>query len=194
MRRGSATSIVLVIVIIASLAFYAGFRLGQVQTQQVVAEAPQQPVPQGECIKLEIINDRDYYPKLLDLLSKANKSIYISMFEFKSDTDEVAKVLELLISKAKKGVDVKVVLENTIDANELTYRRLLDNGVPVRYDTRSRTTHTKLIIIDGYIVIVGSHNWSYSAFMRNHEASVVIYDENIARQETKYFMQIYSGN
>ncbi|WP_288104046.1 phospholipase D-like domain-containing protein, partial [Thermofilum sp.] len=146
MRRGSATSIVLVIVIIASLAFYAGFRLGQTQTQQIVTQAPQQPIPQGGCIKLEIINDRDYYPKLLDLLSKANKSIYISMFEFKSDTDEVAKVLELLISKAKKGVDVKVVLENTIDENELTYRRLLDNGVPVRYDTRSRTTHTKLII------------------------------------------------
>jgi phosphatidylserine/phosphatidylglycerophosphate/cardiolipin synthase-like enzyme len=189
MSRRSSTSIILAVIIIASLAFYAGFRLGQTQVQQVPPATQQ-----AKCIKLEVINDGDYYPKLLDLISKANKSIYVSMYEFKSDTSEVSRVLELLISKAKKGVDVKVVLENTIDVNELTYRRLLDGGVPVRFDTRSRTTHTKLIIIDGYIVIVGSHNWSYSAFTRNHEASILVYDEDVARQETEYFMQIYSGN
>ncbi|MCC6002794.1 MAG: phospholipase D-like domain-containing protein [Thermofilum sp.] len=189
MSRRSSTGIILAVIIIASLAFYAGFRLGQTQVQQVPPATQQ-----AKCIKLEVINDGDYYPKLLDLISKANKSIYVSMYEFKSDTSEVSRVLELLISKAKKGVDVKVVLENTIDVNELTYRRLLDGGVPVRFDTRSRTTHTKLIIIDGYIVIVGSHNWSYSAFTRNHEASILVYDEDVARQETEYFMQIYSGN
>ena len=114
------------------------------------------------------------------------------MFIFKSDTDVVAKLLELLIFKAKEGIDVKVVLEDSIDANTLSYRHLLDNGVPVRFGAKSKV-HTKLVIIDGYIVIVGSHNWSYSAFMRNHEASVIIYDEDTAMQETSYFMEIYSG-
>lgn len=189
MRRGSVTSVLLLVLLLVGLAFIAGYYFG------IRGQAPSlgtQPVATGVSIK--IINDRDYYPVLMSLLSNANKSIYIAMFEFKSDTDEISQIVETLISKARKGVDVKVVLENSIDSNELTYRRLLDNGVAVRFDTRSRTTHAKLIIVDGRYVIVGSHNFSYMAMMRNHEASVLIDSPEIASAETQYFMQIWGGN
>ncbi|ABL78427.1 phospholipase D/Transphosphatidylase [Thermofilum pendens Hrk 5] len=175
------------VLILMALAFYAGYQYAQRSLPTGVAV-----VSQPQC-SIRVINDRDYYPTLLDYISRANKSIYIAMFQFKSDTDVISKIVELLISKNKKGVDVKVVLENTIDENELTYRRLLDNGVAVKFDSRSVTTHAKLVIIDGRYVFVGSHNWSYMAMMRNHEASVLIDCPSIAEQETQYFMNIYRG-
>lgn len=189
MSKGSTGSILALVLLLMGLAFVAGYYFAY---RSITTSC--QPTSEYSGVKLTIINDRDYYPTLLSLLSNANKSIYIAMFEFKSDTDEISKIVELLVSKAKKGVDVKVVLENTVDSNELTYRRLLDNGVPVRFDTRSRTTHAKLVIIDERYVIVGSHNWSYMAMMRNHEASVLIDSPEIAQSETEYFMQIWGGN
>ncbi|WP_052884151.1 phospholipase D-like domain-containing protein [Infirmifilum uzonense] len=191
MRRGSIGSILLLVVLLVGISFLGGYYLGS-RGRTITIEQPPATAPSG--IKVEIINDRDYYPKLLSLLSSANRSIYVAMFEFKSDTDEISRIVEILIGKSKKGVDVKVVLENTIDDNELTYRRLLANGVPVRFDTRAKTTHAKLIIVDGRFVIVGSHNWSYMAMMRNHEASVLIDSPEIANAETEYFMQIWGGN
>ncbi|QOJ79373.1 hypothetical protein IG193_02615 [Infirmifilum lucidum] len=188
-RRSSTGSILVLVLLLSGLAFLAGLYLGS----KYQAPAPLEAPATYAGVRVKIINDRDYYPTLLDLLSKANKSIYIAMFEFKSDTDEISRIVEILISKAKRGVDVKVVLENTIDVNELTYRRLLDNGVSVRFDTRAKTTHAKLVIVDGRYVIVGSHNWSYMAMMRNHEASVLIDNPEIAAADASYFMSIWRG-
>lgn len=190
MRRASVGSVLVLVLLLVGIAFLAGFYFGAKSQAPTTAEVPAAQA----CVKLRVINDRDYYPTLLSLLESANKSIYVAMFEFKSDTEEISKIVELLISKAKKGVDVKVVLENSVDANELTYRRLLDNGVMVRYDTRSRTTHAKLVIVDGRYVIVGSHNWSYMAMMRNHEASVLIDDAAVAQVYTEYFASIWRGD
>lgn len=188
-RRASIGSTIVLVILLSGLAFLAGFYIGSKYQAPASLEAPATYTG----VRVQIINDRDYYPTLLKLLSSANKSIYVAMFEFKSDTDEISRIVEILVSKAKKGVDVKVVLENTIDANELTYRRLLNNGVSVRFDTSARTTHAKLVIVDGRYVIVGSHNWSYMAMMRNHEASVLIDDPSIAAAETAYFMSIWRG-
>ena len=186
-RRSTARStqaVVLAVVFLALASFAAGYSLGR------GGAAPAVVVGQGA--RIEVVNDRDYYPKLLDLLSRANKSIYIMMYVFKSDTDTIMKIAETLVSKAKQGVDVRVILENSIDDNVGTYQLLKQGGVKVVYDSRSVTTHAKLVIIDGYIVLVGSHNFSYMAMARNHETSVLIVSPEIGRQEVDYFMSVWA--
>lgn len=173
------------IVVVGILLFTAGFWAGQSFSSTTV------PVV-GEGLKVRVLNDRNYYPVLLETLSRANKSIHVVMFLFKSDTDVVEKIVELLIAKSRQGIDVKVVLENSEDVNELTYRRLLEGGVAVRFDSRAHTTHAKLVIVDGKIVIVGSHNFTYSAMERNHEASVMVISQSVAEMEERYFQKIWS--
>ncbi|RLE59299.1 MAG: phospholipase [Thermoprotei archaeon] len=174
-------------IVLGVLFFTAGFLVGQNQASKI-------PPAVETGYRIQVLNDRDYYPVLLKTLSKANKSIHIAMFLFKSDTDVVEKIVELLITKSRQGVDVKVVLEDSQDVNELTYRRLLDGGVSVKFDSRALTTHSKIIIVDGKIVIVGSHNFTFSAMERNHEASVMIISQGVAEIEEEYFQKIWSGS
>jgi len=63
-------------------------------------------------------------------------------------------------------------------------------GIKVRFDSGGTVTHVKLIIIDGYITLVGSHNWTYTAFALNNEASVVIEDTELAAEFFKYYKGI----
>ncbi len=142
--------------------------------------------------KVAVLNDHEMYDALLYWLPRANSSIHIIMYVFKSDTEVIERLLEILISKAREGVDVRVVLEGHVDKNELTYRRLMANGVMVRFDSRAHTTHCKLVIIDGYLVFVGSHNWTYSAMRRNHEASVMVVSEEVGRLEEEYFAEVWA--
>jgi len=70
----------------------------------------------------------------------------------------------------------------------------LSHNISVKLDESSgRTTHTKLVIIDGKIVFLGSHNWTQSALQRNHEVSVLIYDEDVAKILLRYFFDIWSN-
>jgi len=173
---------------LAAAAFALGYTLGK---GSAAPEQLQAPVYHGA--QLYILNDRDYYPTLMRYLERANKSIYIMMYVFKSDTDTIARIVDVLVRKAKQGVDVKVILENSIEDNELTYQSLKSGGVRVVYDPKAVTTHSKLVVIDGYVVFVGSHNFSYSAMMKNHESSVMIVSEEIASAETEYFMSVLAA-
>ena len=55
------------------------------------------------------------------------------------------------------------------------------------------TTHAKLMIIDSGIVVVGSHNWTYSALAENNETSIVINSSDINSDETVYFQGIWDN-
>uniref|UniRef100_A0A7C4BAZ1 PLD phosphodiesterase domain-containing protein n=1 Tax=Thermofilum pendens TaxID=2269 RepID=A0A7C4BAZ1_THEPE len=188
-RRKTSNSyhgaLIFAILFLAVAAFALGYTLGK---SSAVPEQPQTPAYQG--VQLYILNDRDYYPTLMRYLERSNKSIYIMMYVFKSDTEAIARIVDVLVEKAKQGVDVRVILENSIEDNEPTYQHLKSGGVQAVYDPKGVTTHSKLVIIDGYVVFVGSHNFSYSAMMRNHEASVMIVSEEIASAETAYFMSV----
>ena len=75
--------------------------------------------------------------------------------------------------KGKKG-------KKTARRSQEAYELLKKNGVPVYYDSKDRITHNKILVIDNYITIVGSTNWTYSALKKNHEASVMIKSRNVA--------------
>ena len=57
---------------------------------------------------------------------------------------------------------------------------LLRAGVPVFYDSKNRVTHSKVMVIDKYITIVGSTNWTYGALRKNHETFVMIKSRDVA--------------
>ena len=47
--------------------------------------------------------------------------------------------------------------------------------------------HNKTIIVDGKVVMFGSHNWSNEGVKTNRDASLIFYDEEIAQ----YLAQVY---
>ncbi|MCX8174498.1 MAG: phospholipase D-like domain-containing protein [Thermoplasmata archaeon] len=148
-----------------------------------------------------VMNDRQYYQAAFDLLQSANKSIHMTMYVifWYEDNNEIKNLVNILVAKAKAGLDVKVFLDTdpsnqmVTGNNTLTAQYLMNNGVKVKFDSPSVTTHTKLIIIDSKIVIVGSTNWSYSAVNRNHEANLSIADEKLAEKYEEYFSALWGS-
>ena len=47
--------------------------------------------------------------------------------------------------------------------------------------------HNKTIIVDGKVVMFGSHNWSNEGVKTNRDASLIFYDEEIA----EYLAKVY---
>lgn len=146
------------------------------------------------------IPDRLYTQKAEEILKKAQIHIYMVMFEMRYyprfPQTGTNKLIRILCQKAKKGVDVQVILDRSAWARENTRKNLevaeilARNNVKVFLDKPRITTHCKLIIVDKKYCIVGSTNWSYSAFEKNHEASVLISDPSIADYFIKYFEKI----
>ncbi len=141
--------------------------------------------------------DAEYYPAVHKALADAKKSILCVMFMAKLDPKhtggaEYQLVLDL-INAHKRGVKVKVIFDQNVKfwekgkernviekKSEYAYELLSENGVPVFYDNENRVTHNKVLIIDKYITIIGSTNWTYSALRKNHEASVMIKSGSVA--------------
>ena len=146
---------------------------------------------------IPLVNE-EYYPEVHKALSSARESILCVMFLAKLDPlhtegDEYQLVLDL-ITAHKRGVKVQVIFDQNVmfwekgskrnrieRKSKYAYDLLLKNGVPVYYDDKEQITHSKVLVIDEYITIIGSTNWTYSALRKNHEASVIIKSKNIAR-------------
>ncbi|MGC8954208.1 MAG: phospholipase D-like domain-containing protein [Desulfurococcus sp.] len=150
---------------------------------------------------LNLLLDREYYDAVLRTLGGANRSVYIMMYVVKYDPNErgdpVNILLETLEKLKNRGVDVKIVVDDETykSYKDTTIRYLLSNNIPVRLDESSAiTTHTKMVIIDNSTVILGSHNWTESALMNNHEASIETNCTSIVSKALSYFDNIWAGS
>lgn len=154
--------------------------------------------------EVENISGRDYFPKVKAVIDSAHESIYMSMFVVAlqpSHKDSVVyKLCDALIDAKERGVDVKVILDQNIDyydeekqiegKNALAYQYLTKTGIEVYYDNKYKYTHSKAIVIDEKIVIIGSTNWSYSAIEKNNESSVLIESQELAKSLIEEFNKI----
>ena len=135
-----------------------------------------------------------YLPEVHKALCDAKESIYVVMYLVSRNVGVVTNPLvKDLIDAHKRGVKIKVILDDLTNKkmlNEKAYRFLLENNIDVAYDTEETMTHTKLIIVDHYTTILGSHNWSASAFSFNAESSVLIKSRAIASEFIQHINSI----
>ncbi|WP_246112255.1 phospholipase D-like domain-containing protein [Thermococcus aciditolerans] len=145
----------------------------------------------------ELLVDDTYYRSLIEDIRGARESVYVTMFLMKYDPndsyDHANDLIRALVEARKRGVSVHVILENGIEDNRATYDYLRSNGVDVVFDSPSVTLHTKMVVIDGRVVYIGSHNWSEAALDWNHEVSVRIESQEIAESLLEYFEEIKRG-
>lgn len=145
------------------------------------------------------LDNEKYFYTLIDRIRGAKDDITLSMYLFK--TTNSAKnlsngIMHELMAAAKRGVAVEVILEesgrknDSLNAsNRATAKRLMEGGVKVRFDSRGKISHSKLVVIDRRIVFIGSHNFSHTALSESNEASLMIESEGLAR----YFLDYLEG-
>ena len=139
------------------------------------------------------IENYGYAPMVKHLIDNATQSVYVSM-EILSDYEPVKTLLDSLISAHNRGVDVKVICEGDISSNKYAVQYLENESVEVKVDNTEKFIHTKLVVIDGKVVYVGSHNWSPYALGKNNEYGILIFNSQIAGFYQNYFNSLWEDS
>lgn len=99
-----------------------------------------------------------------------------------------------LIEAAKRGVEVRVMIPDAKisdapvvqHASHHRYGAFLAGGVRI-FDYQRTLLHQKVMTIDGVWSAIGSTNWDSRSFEYNDEATMGVYDEDVARQLEEVF-------
>jgi len=99
----------------------------------------------------------------------------------------------------KRGVDIRIILDvnswsdDVNKSNRETTLWLLGQGVRnVSFDSFTTTTHSKVLIVDGNSVLLGSTNWSYYSLSKNLEADILLKNTpEVGRAYQKYFEKLW---
>ncbi len=128
----------------------------------------------------------DYgFNRLLNILNKSNKSIYIAGFVMTNK-----QLANILINKAKQGLNISVIVETRMaHIKGSQVQRLIRNNISVFLDKNKNTMHHKFIIIDDKIIEFGSFNFSNNA-LYNNEDFIILFNKQIAEVFYHEFLRL----
>ncbi len=122
-------------------------------------------------------------------ISSAEKSVYIATPYFMPSES----VLLALKTVALGGVDVRIIIPERSDAivthlsSKSFISEMLEADVKF-YFYQKGFLHSKTIVVDESIAIIGSANMDFRSFEQNFEITAFIYDEEIATEMKDSFM------
>lgn len=139
---------------------------------------------------MEAIIGREFPTKVIPLIDNAKTEIKIVVFDWRWYPNDPANPCQLFnqsIARAvKRGVSVFAVA-NSNDVIGI----LSEIGVQAKKLATKNLMHAKMIIIDQSIIVIGSHNYTQSAFTMNYEISVIFNDATSAKDFLKFFNSIF---
>ena len=97
-------------------------------------------------------------------------------------------LLSAITSASLRGVNVSILNSEAMDqwmvghAQRSYYEELLKAGVTISLHKKPLLVHSKYMVIDEKIAIVGSSNLDVRSFELNQECSVIVYDKKIAHK------------
>ena len=127
---------------------------------------------------------------VIDEIKNAKTEILVAMYYFTDNdiTNEVCK-------SKKKGVNIRVVLDKSQKMGKYNKSiKLVENNIPVRYDTRDGLMHNKFAVIDDTVLVTGSFNWTRSADEKNRENIMVIKNPEVAKIFSNEFEKIWKAS
>jgi hypothetical protein len=134
--------------------------------------------------RVRVLTDGSYYRHLIGLLEGVRERVDVCLFyiALPQPGHPTQKLLDALARKADAGCKVRVLVDQ--DGKDDPYRSHLINaaavaflsssGVEVKGDPTERLLHSKSVVIDESVVVIGSHNWTAGSFFHYADASVAI--------------------
>jgi phosphatidylserine/phosphatidylglycerophosphate/cardiolipin synthase-like enzyme len=145
----------------------------------------------------------DGHESLQSLFVAATTAIDVAMFHiaFPSDRHPTRRLLDALKAADARGVAVRVLIDR--DRAGDPYRSTLINsraktaleaaGVPVRYDPADRLLHSKFVVIDRKLAVVGSHKWSAGSYFDFDDLTLVLSSTALATEFGACFESMWNA-
>lgn len=137
---------------------------------------------------METIIGKNYPRQVIPLIESAKHSIKIVVYDWRWYANDPANPCQIfnasIVRASNRGVTVQAVVNS-----ESIRAPLLVNNIDARIPISKNLIHTKMLIIDDEILVMGSHNFSQSAFTLNFETSMVIRD----KVEISKFVELFDS-
>ncbi len=191
------------------VAFFPDLLLPQevfAETLAVAAAAPPAPVapralptPDQLPVRVQpLLTPDNYIGHIHDLVLKAEKSLYLQLqYIHASDREgdeRFTELLKLVGQRTKQAnFDARIIIGQGDAHLWITELKKPKWGFdPSKIKVQQRV-HNKGIIVDGETVVVGSHNWSGDGTLRNRDASLIIYNSQIASYYQNIFLNDWAA-
>lgn len=128
-------------------------------------------VPTSDLPAEALIIDDSIYNRITTLINSAQTSIYVEQAEF-----DDPQLIQLLLTKANSGVDVRILLDQWQKVNKVTLDQLKSQNNPnisIQFypAQKGQIDHTKLLIIDQKQALINGPAWTNSGFQA-HDLAV----------------------
>jgi phosphatidylserine/phosphatidylglycerophosphate/cardiolipin synthase-like enzyme len=125
--------------------------------------------------------------RVVALLDQTRRTADLCMYTLTDD-----RIAEVVRRIHDRGVRVRIVSEEdkALDPGSdiLDLRR---DGIEVRFEATPALMHHKFAVLDGWIVVTGSYNWTRSAGSDNHENIIVSSDPAFVAPFAERFGQLW---
>jgi phosphatidylserine/phosphatidylglycerophosphate/cardiolipin synthase-like enzyme len=137
---------------------------------------PQASIPQG--VQVYFSPKGGATDAVVTVLDRATNSVLVQAYSFTS-----APIARALVNAHRRGLKAQVILDDSQRTEKYSEADFLRNSsIPTLIDARHAIAHNKIIIIDGYLVVTGSFNFTRAAEEHNAENLLVINDPVLAQQ------------
>jgi len=115
---------------------------------------------------------------VVNTLNHATKAVLVQAYSFTS-----APIARALVDAVHRGVRVQVILDKSQRTEKYSEADFLShNQIPTLIDAEHNIAHNKITIVDSYVVLTGSFNFTKAAEEHNAENLLVINDPVLARR------------
>jgi phosphatidylserine/phosphatidylglycerophosphate/cardiolipin synthase-like enzyme len=133
----------------------------------------------------------EYPKKVIPLIEQAKRNIDVVIYDWRWYPDQLAHPVQQLnnaiVQASKRGVLVRALVNA-----DLNLETLKATGIRARRLKDKRTLHTKMILIDGRTLILGSHNFTRNAFGANIETSIAVELPEGVTRFAEFFENLYN--
>ena len=137
---------------------------------------PQASIPQG--VQVYFSPRGGATDAVVNALDHATNAVLVQAYSFTS-----APIAQALVNAHRRGIKVQVILDHSQRTEKYSEADFLKNsGIPTLIDARHAIAHNKIIIIDGYLIITGSFNFTRAAEEHNAENLLLIKHPVLAQQ------------
>jgi phosphatidylserine/phosphatidylglycerophosphate/cardiolipin synthase-like enzyme len=132
----------------------------------------------------------EYPTKVIPLIDNAGGNIDIVIYDWRWYPDQVAHPVQQFNNAVVRAVNRGVIVRALVNA-DLNIEQLNKVGIRARRLNDKRTLHTKMILIDNKILVLGSHNFTRNAFGANIEMSIAVELSDVDTRFSEFFNNLY---
>ncbi len=139
----------------------------------------------------------NYAGNIAALIQSAKKSVYAQTQYLHPPVQGDPKlapfraIVDALAAKIAAGLDVRLIFSQY--EIEAWLEQLQSAGIPASAVKIQQGVHNKGIVVDSSVVALGSQNWSDDGALFNRDASLIVFDANVAQYYEQVFLHDWAN-